>query len=174
MNLIPSWLEHFQGGVVYRRFRQPDAFQGGDPKRRRKSAIPQRTWVTLSRWLARGRIIWLYTLGDGVTVAVEAGAAVAVGLQNAPVGFQVVALHPAQQGGANVEADVLKVVDNADDFALFVEDAGVGIRAVALVVDALVPVVEGLGLRFASRWRQGRGFPSAAGRSGRERRQKPR
>ena len=33
---------------------------GRRPKRRSKSTIPQRTWVTLSRRVASGMITWLY------------------------------------------------------------------------------------------------------------------
>jgi len=54
-----------------------------------------------------------------------------------------VAFHPAHQRWPNIKAERLKVVDNLHYFALVVKNAGERIGAIALLVNALVPVVAG-------------------------------
>jgi hypothetical protein len=60
------------------------------------------------------------------------------------------ALHPTHQRGANVEADVGEVIHDINHLALLIQNAGVGIGAIALMVNALIPVVKGrrTGLMF--------------------------
>src|SRR5215208_1718610 len=88
-------------------------------------------------------------LRDGVAVAAVAQRTLAVGLNNPRVGLGLVAFEPVEERRAEVEAESRVVVDDALDAAVRVADAREGVRAVALGVDALVPVVEGRGARLA-------------------------
>jgi hypothetical protein len=88
-------------------------------------------------------------LREGVAVTGAASDALAVGLDDARVSFGVSAFEPGEERGAEVEAEVGVVVDYGFDAPVRVDDAGVAVRAVALAVDALVPVVEGVRARLA-------------------------
>src|ERR1044072_1740257 len=88
-------------------------------------------------------------LSGGVTGTGGAQRARAVGLEDARVGLGLVALDPVEERGAEVEAEARVVVDDALDAAVRVADAGEGVGAVALGVDALAPVVEGRGTHLA-------------------------
>jgi hypothetical protein len=88
-------------------------------------------------------------LCDGVAVAVVTERALAVGLDNSRVGLRLVAFEPVEERRAEVEAEARVVVDDPLDAAVGVADAREGVRAVALGVDALVPIVEGRGARLA-------------------------
>jgi hypothetical protein len=99
--------------------------------------------------VAEGEDGVVVALRDGVAVAAARGRALAVGGEDARVGLRVAAFEPREQRRAEVEAEVRVVVDDALDAAVGVDDAGVAVRAVALGVDALVPVVEGTRARLA-------------------------
>src|ERR1051325_10074994 len=95
--------------------------EGSRPKRRRKSAIPQRTSVCLSRRGGRGR---------GARGGVARGR------------------EPPRQRGPHVEAALLQRVDDAGDPAACAGDPRRDDGAIALALDPLVPVVERRGARF--------------------------
>ena len=78
---------------------------------------------------------------DGRTVPVEPFAPFAVGGEDRAIDVRCFLLQPAKQGWTEIEADPRIVVDDADDAATRVEDAGPGIRPVAFGGDPLVPVV---------------------------------
>jgi hypothetical protein len=61
--------------------------------------------------------------------------------------------------GPQVETNVFKGVDDAHHLALVIEDAGVGIGSIALMMDAFVPVVEGGGTGLPLNGIQARIFP---------------
>ena len=84
-------------------------------------------------------------LRDGRAVAAVALRAGAVGVQDGAVGARGLLRHPLQQGGAEVVAHALVVVDDAHDLALAVGDARGAVGRVALRADALVPIVVGRG-----------------------------
>ena len=84
-------------------------------------------------------------LGDRRAVAGVARPALAVGRQNGLVGFGLLCLQPRQQGRAKVKADLAVVVDDRDDPALAVQDAGCGVGRIALGGDPRVPVVVWVG-----------------------------
>ncbi len=84
-------------------------------------------------------------LGHGAPVAAEAGAALLVRVEDGLVDLGARLLHPGQERRPGVEADRGVVVDDVDDPVLGVEDAGRGVRRVALGRHPLVPVVEGRG-----------------------------
>jgi len=81
------------------------------------------------------------TLGQGAAVATEAGHAVAVGLLQPLIGSGVVGFQPTQERRPHVPADAGVVVGNSADAVGRVEYTGFRIRGVALLVDALVPVM---------------------------------
>ena len=84
-------------------------------------------------------------LGErGAVVGVEGGAGL-VGVLNHAVGAGREVFKPTEQRGAEVEAHARVVVDDADDLALLVDDAGGTVGGVALGGDALVPVMVGGG-----------------------------
>ena len=84
-------------------------------------------------------------LGEGgAVVGVEAGAGL-VGVLDHAIGAGSEVFEPAEQGGAEVEAHARVVVEDADDLAVAVDDAGGAVGGVALGGDALVPVVVGGG-----------------------------
>ena len=84
-------------------------------------------------------------LGEGgAVVGVERGAGL-VGVLDHAVGAGSEVFEPAEERGAEVEAHAGVVVDDADDLALLVDDAGGAVGGVALGGDALVPVVVGSG-----------------------------
>ena len=76
--------------------------------------------------------------------AVRAGAHpyLDVGVEDGPVDRWRLGLHPAQQGGAEIEADARVVVPNLDDAILGVDGARCRIGPVALGEDALVPALD--------------------------------
>ncbi len=82
-------------------------------------------------------------LRHGGTMAVIAFAAAAFAVENHAVGAGSVFAEPAEEGGADVEADTGVVVDDADDLVFVVDDTGSAVGGVALGADALVPVVIG-------------------------------
>ena len=92
-------------------------------------------------------------LGAQVAVVAQRQDRVLVGLGDAPVSRPVglddarvdprVVLEPRQQRRPDVERQPPVVVDDGDDAAVVVEDAGSAVGPVALGRDALVPVVEG-------------------------------
>src|ERR1043166_1615893 len=94
---------------------------GSRPKQRRKSAIPQRTSVSLSRRRAA---------------------------TPPPGGVGPLGLEPLHQGGPDVEADLLQGVHDPRDAAVAAGSPGRDHRAVALPLDALVPVVKRRGARL--------------------------
>jgi hypothetical protein len=53
-------------------------------------------------------------------------------------------LHPRKQGGTEVKTDLLVVVQDANNPAFIVQDAGGGVRGITFRSDALVPVVIGV------------------------------
>ena len=73
----------------------------------------------------------------------------AVGGENALIGSRGVPLHPVQQRRPDVEADPLEGVDDPADRPVAVHQPRRQDRPVALVVDPLVPVVPGRGVRLA-------------------------
>ncbi len=83
--------------------------------------------------------------GERVAVPAEPGAAAPVRVEDGPVRLGGVALHPAQERGAEVEADPLQRVDAPLRPVLVGEHASGDDGGVALRGDPLVPVVEGSG-----------------------------
>ena len=79
-------------------------------------------------------------LGQGVAVAQPLQAA-AVRVQDPPVGCRGLGLQPAHEGGAEIEADMLVIIDDVQNAALVVENAGATVGRIAFGVDALVPIV---------------------------------
>ena len=75
------------------------------------------------------------------SVAGEQLQALAVGFQNALVGAGRVLFQPGKQSGAEIKADAGVVVDDFGDAPLPIQNAGGAVGHVALVGDALVPVV---------------------------------
>ena len=84
-------------------------------------------------------------LRHGRTVTAIALAAAALAVEDHAVGAGRVLLEPAEQRGAEVEADARVVVYDADDLIFAVHDARRAVGGVALRADALVPVVVGRG-----------------------------
>jgi hypothetical protein len=72
-------------------------------------------------------------------------AARAIGMKNAPVSVGVLRLEPGKECGAEIEACSLEIIDDLDDLAFSVKRAGAGVGVIALVMNTLVPVVEGRG-----------------------------
>jgi hypothetical protein len=87
-------------------------------------------------------------LRDGVAVARARADGFGVGALDARVGRGVVMFEPREQGRAEVEAQARVVVEYALDAPVRIEDAREGVRAVALEVDALVPIMEGARARL--------------------------
>ena len=54
-------------------------------------------------------------------------------------------LKPRKECGPEIKAGPLKVIHDLDNLALGVESAGAGIGMIALVVNALIPIVKGSG-----------------------------
>ena len=75
----------------------------------------------------------------------EALAAGAVGFENCAIGFRLLGFYPGKKRGAEVEADVGVVVDDALDASFIIKNARSRVRRVTLGGNALVPVVEGIG-----------------------------
>jgi hypothetical protein len=86
----------------------------------------------------------MIALRHGRAVA-EAADGRAVGVHDALMQRRALALEPRQQRRAEVEGDVLVVVDEVGQAALPVHHAGLGVGAVALAGDARVPVVVAAG-----------------------------
>ena len=100
--------------------------------------------------VAEGEDRVVVSLRDGVAVTVVARGAQAVGFDDALVGYGIVVFHPREQRRTEVEADVLEVVDRPARCARSVSKMRAeGVGAVTLVVNALVPVVEGVHLGLA-------------------------
>jgi hypothetical protein len=78
-------------------------------------------------------------------VAAVAPAAALFAVQNHAVSAGRVLHQPAQQRGAEVEADARVVVHDARDLVLVIDDARRAVGGVALRADALVPVMVGRG-----------------------------
>ena len=89
-------------------------------------------------------------LRHGGTVSVIGLAAAALAIEDHAIGAGGVFAEPAQEGGADIEADAGVVVDDADDLVFGVDDAGSTVGGITLRADAFVPVVIGGGrvLRF--------------------------
>src|SRR5579871_5801280 len=88
-------------------------------------------------------------LRDGAAVAIVSFATELVGRNDARGGFRVGNFEPSHQRRPEVETQVGVVVYDALDLALAVNDARVRVRAVALRVDALVPVMRRTRALFA-------------------------
>ena len=84
-------------------------------------------------------------LRHGRAVAAVALAAAPLAVQDHAVGAGRVLLEPAQQRGAEVEADARVVVHDARDLVLDVDDARRAVGGITLRADALIPVVVGRG-----------------------------
>ena len=84
-------------------------------------------------------------LGNGRSVTAEALAACTVGFKNCAIGFRLLAFYPGKKRRAEVEADIGIVIDDALDASLIVENARSRVRRVTFGVNALVPVVKGIG-----------------------------
>ncbi len=87
-------------------------------------------------------------LGECVAMPRAALRGEQVATPHRAIGDLAVALHPARQGGANVEVKQLVVVADPDDVP--VHDMGVSVGRVRLAQDALVPVVKRRGARLRS------------------------
>ena len=114
---------------------------------------------------------------DHVVVNLRHGRAVAadsrwrlrrLAVQDHAIGARRVFFEPAQQRGAEVEADARVVVDDARDLVFGVDHARRAVGGVALRADALVPVVVRAQRSPGSRRSPARGSRAAAGRSDRE------
>ena len=84
-------------------------------------------------------------LGDGVAVTAVGLCAATVGLEDALVDVRRVAVEPREEGGSDVEGDLLEVVDDVDDAVVLSDPARGGVRRVALRRHTLVPVMIGRG-----------------------------
>src|SRR5258708_12565311 len=98
---------------------------------------------------------------DRIAVSVVARSTDAVGLEDARIGPRRVRLQPLEERGSDIEADLGERVDDPGDPPVGRVHAGRRHRAVALPLDALVPIVKwrgrGLGLhlvepRILPRW----------------------
>ena len=84
-------------------------------------------------------------LGDGVAVTSVSVCAAAVGLEDALVDVGRVAVEPREEGGPDIERDLLEVVDDIDDAVVLADPASGCVRRLALRGHALVPVMVGRG-----------------------------
>ena len=133
--------QHLQHPVVDRGLGEPHALG---------LAAEAVTEVGLAPTHLRAEVTVVAERQDGVPVGLGYGPTLAlVGGQDALVGLRGVGLQPRQQGRSHVEGQVLVVVDDGDDAAGLVEDAGPAVGAVRLGGDAGVPVVERGGRHLA-------------------------
>src|SRR5665213_2037119 len=72
-----------------------------------------------------------------------AGDAFTVGVDDAQIPQRMQTFHPAKQGRPHVETETSVIGDDVLNDALKIHDAGIVVGAVALTVNALVPVVVG-------------------------------
>jgi len=84
-------------------------------------------------------------LGNGISVAAVALATGMIRMKNALVGIRVFCLKPGKKRGAEIETGSFEIINDLDDPALGVQGTGAGIRMIALVMNAFIPVVKGSG-----------------------------
>ena len=99
--------------------------------------------------VAEGKDRVVVGLGDRVPVPPPPQGREPVRLDDPGEGRRVPAGHPGRERRADVEAELLVVVDDPLEAPPAVQDPGQGVRPVALGVDPLVPVVPGGGARLA-------------------------
>ncbi len=85
----------------------------------------------------------------GISMAAAFLGALPVSFENSLVSLRVMPFQPRQQCGAKVEADERVVVCRAFDRLLRAHDAREGIRSIAFGMNALIPVVIGIGAKLA-------------------------
>ncbi len=144
VNLMPFCGEQLERLGVGRGLRQPHAF-----RRRAEAALvvgdaPADLRDAVARAGQRQNHV-VVDLRHGRAVAAIALAAAALAVEDHAIGARRVLLEPAEQRGAEVEADARVVVDDAHDLVFVVDDARGAVGRVALGADALVPVVVGSG-----------------------------
>ena len=71
--------------------------------------------------------------------------AVAIGIDDAPVDFQVLVLHPGKQGRAEIEADLGVVIDDFTNVGVYIQDSRCAVGRITLGGYAFIPIVIGIG-----------------------------
>jgi len=84
----------------------------------------------------------IVNLGESIAMAVAALAAETVSFDNAAQYLGRSFFHPRQKGRPEVETHPRVIVQQIDDLALAVHEAGTAVWSVTLSADALSPVVE--------------------------------
>ncbi len=140
--------ERREGRVVARRFGEPERLGLSSEAMAEIGDAPAHLRQAIAL-VAEGQDRVVIALGDGIAVPFVGQRAHAVGPENAFVSDAVVALHPREERRPEVEADALEVVHDLFDARVAVENPGERVRAVAFLVDALVPVVERVHFGFA-------------------------
>ncbi len=88
-------------------------------------------------------------LRDGISVTATSLTADEVGLDNSTVGLGVPALEPREQGRAKVETYLFVIVYRALDRLLRADDLSLSVRHITFGMNALIPVVIGVGAKLA-------------------------
>jgi len=84
-------------------------------------------------------------LGDGIAVTTPGLTARTVRAKNASVSVGMLDLKPGKERGPEVEACSFEIINDLNDLASGIKSAGAGIGMIALVMDALIPIVKGSG-----------------------------
>ena len=127
-----------QGRLVDRALGQPHPLGVPSEAAAEVGQAPEDLGPSVAR-IGEGEDRMMEGLGDGVAVAVQARAAVLVGLEEPSVGVGVGLLVPGQQSRAKIEGKPVVVGDEVHDASGTVDNAGLGVGDVALAGRA-VPV----------------------------------
>src|SRR6266850_1629462 len=136
--------QYLQGFQIRSRFRKPHAFREPAEAKLEVADTPchLRLFVTA---IGQGHDDVVIRLSESRAMAGEALLAGTVGLEKGGVHPRGLRLHPGKQRGTEVKADFFVVVQDANNPAFVVQDAGGGVGSITFRRNALVPVVIGVG-----------------------------